>query len=48
VLTAGGNPLLADAGTVSYEDAMLKAETEYRKWQQNTFSLLKRLIWSQS
>jgi len=38
VLAAGGNPLLADSGTVSHEDAMLKAETEYRKWQQNTLS----------
>ena len=38
VLVAGGNPLLTDAGSVSHEDAMLKAETEYRKWQQNTLS----------
>jgi len=38
VLAAGGNPLLTDAGSVSHEDAMLKAETEYRKWQQNTLS----------
>lgn len=38
VLVAGGNPLLVGAGTVSHEEAMLKAETEYRKWQQNTLS----------
>lgn len=38
VLAAGGNPLLTDAGSISHEEAMLKAETEYRKWQQNTLS----------
>ena len=38
VLVAGGNPLLVGAGTVSHEEAMLKAETEYRIWQQNTLS----------
>ena len=38
VLVAGGNPLLVGAGNVSHEEAMLKAETEYRTWQQNTLS----------
>jgi len=38
VLAAGGNPLLTDAGSVSHDEAMQKAETEYRKWQQNTLS----------
>ena len=38
VLSAGGNPLLVGSGKVSHEEAMLKAESEYRKWQENTLS----------
>lgn len=38
VLSAGGNPLLVGLGKVSHEEAMLKVESEYRKWQENTLS----------
>ena len=38
ILSGSGNPLLVGAGSVSHDEAMLKAETEYRKWQQNTLS----------
>lgn len=38
ILSGSGNQLLLDAGRVSHEEAMEKAETEYRKWQANTLS----------
>lgn len=38
ILSGSGNQLLIDAGRVSHEEAMKKAETEYRKWQVNTLS----------
>lgn len=38
ILSGSGNQLLLDAGSVSHEEAMEKAETEYRKWQANTLS----------
>lgn len=38
ILTSTGNELLTDAGSVSHEQAMEKAEEEYRKWQVNTLS----------
>lgn len=38
ILSGSGNQLLLDAGRVSHEEAMEKAETEYRKWQVNTLS----------
>ena len=38
ILSGSGNQLLLDAGSISHEEAMEKAETEYRKWQANTLS----------
>ena len=38
ILSGSGNQLLLDAGSVCHEEAMEKAETEYRKWQANTLS----------
>lgn len=38
ILSSTGNELLAAAGSVSHEQAMEKAEEEYRKWQVNTLS----------
>ncbi len=38
ILSSTGEQLLLDAGKVSHEEAMRKAETEYRKWQVNTIS----------
>lgn len=38
ILSSAGNELLTDAGSVSHEQAMEKAEEEYRKWQVNTLS----------
>lgn len=38
ILSSTGNELLTDAGSVSHEQAMEKAEEEYRKWQVNTLS----------
>ena len=38
ILTATGEQLLLDAGTVSHDKAVEKAETEYRKYQVKTLS----------
>ena len=38
VLTSGNRPLLAGAGSVSHAQAIEKATTEYRKYQNNTLS----------
>ena len=38
VLTSGGRKLLQNAGTVSHKEAMEKAQTEYRKYQEKTLS----------
>jgi hypothetical protein len=38
VLTSGGRQLLQDAGTVSHQQALEKAQAEYRKFQAQTFS----------
>lgn len=38
ILSSTGEQLLVDAGKVSHEEAMKKAETEFRKWQVNTIS----------
>ena len=38
ILTSGNRKLLEDSGTVSHEQAMNKAESEYRKYQANTLS----------
>lgn len=38
ILSASGNELLKNAGRISHEEAMEKAETEYCKWQVNTLS----------
>jgi len=38
ILSSTGEQLLVDAGKVSHEEAMKKAEAEYRKWQVNTIS----------
>ncbi|MBR1815194.1 MAG: virulence RhuM family protein [Lachnospiraceae bacterium] len=42
VLTSGNRKLLNDAGTVSHEQAMKKANDEYRKYQSNTISPVER------
>jgi hypothetical protein len=36
VLSSGGRKLLTDAGNISHEQAMEKAEAEYRKYQKQT------------
>ena len=38
VLTSGGRQLLQDAGTVSHQQALDKAQAEYRKYQSQTLS----------
>ena len=38
VLTSGNRPLLVGSGPVSHAQAMEKATTEYRKYQNNTLS----------
>ena len=38
VLTSGGRKLLQDAGTVSHQQALEKAQAEYRKFQAQTLS----------
>ena len=38
ILTSGGRELLTDAGTVSHAQAMEKARSEYRKYQEKTLS----------
>ena len=38
VLTSGGRQLLQDAGTVSHQQALEKAQAEYRKFQAQTLS----------
>ena len=38
ILTMSGEQLLQDAGSVSHEDAMEHAKTEYRKYKQRTIS----------
>ncbi len=38
ILSSTGEQLLLDAGKISHDEAMRKAETEYRKWQVNTIS----------
>lgn len=38
VLSSGGRPLLSDAGSVSRQQALEKAEREYRKYQTQTLS----------
>ena len=42
VLTSGNRKLLNDAGTVSHEQTMKKANDEYRKYQENTISPVER------
>lgn len=38
ILSANGDSLLLDGGSVTHDEAMEKATTEYRKWQNNTLS----------
>jgi hypothetical protein len=38
ILTSGGRELLQNAGTISHKDAMEKARSEYRKYQEQTLS----------
>lgn len=42
VLTSGNRPLLEGTGTISHIQAMEKATTEYRKYQNNTLSAVER------
>lgn len=42
ILTSTGEQLLLDAGSVSHEEAMNKAEKEYKKYQVKTFSLVEK------
>ena len=42
ILTSTGEQLLLDAGSVSHERAMDKAENEYKKYQAKTFSLVEK------
>jgi len=38
ILTMSGEKLLQGAGTISHEEAVEKATTEYKKYQQKTLS----------
>ncbi len=38
ILTMSGEKFLPDAGSISHEDAIEKATTEYKKYQQKTLS----------
>lgn len=38
VLSSTGRSILADAGSVSHEQALAKAKEEYKKYQQNNLS----------
>ncbi len=38
ILTSGGRPLLTNAGKISHDEAIAKADTEYRKYQEKTLS----------
>ena len=38
ILSSTGEQVLTHAGTISHQQAMTKAENEYKKWQQNTLS----------
>ncbi|MCD8107779.1 MAG: virulence RhuM family protein [Oscillospiraceae bacterium] len=38
ILTSGSRPLLSDNGKISHTEAMQKAESEYKKYQQKTLS----------
>ena len=38
VLSSGGRKLLTDAGSISHEQAMAKADSEYRKYQEQTIT----------
>lgn len=38
ILSSTGEQVLTHAGTISHQQAMTKAEKEYKKWQQNTLS----------
>ena len=42
VLTSGNRPLLSGAGSISHSQAMEKATTEYRKYQNNTLSAVEK------
>lgn len=42
ILTSTGEKLLIGAGTVSHEDAMTKAETEYRKYKNRILSSVEK------
>ncbi len=42
VLTSGNRPLLEGAGSISHSQAMEKATTEYRKYQNNTLSAVEK------
>jgi len=42
VLSTGGRPLLQGPGSVSHQDAMEKARTEYRRYQAETLSPVER------
>lgn len=42
VLSSGNRPLLEGAGSISHTQAMEKATTEYRKYQNNTLSAVER------
>lgn len=44
ILSATGEKLLSDAGTVSHEQALDKAEKEYRKYQQKTLSEVEKVF----
>lgn len=42
ILSASGEPLLSDAGTVSHKQAIEKAKAEYKKYQEKTLSPVER------
>ena len=42
VLTSGNRPLLSGAGSISHSQAMEKATTEYRKYQNSTLSAVEK------
>lgn len=45
ILSSGNRKLLADSGSISHQEALEKAETEYHKYQQQTLSPVEKAYW---
>ena len=45
VLSSGNRQLLQNSGTVSHKQAVEKAKTEYRKYQEKTIAPVEQAYW---